>query len=71
MRNLYQRLKPEHREKLDKISEIYPFTHEEIAKELAKTAFWTELKIGIVGTLFSHLGLVFSIQTLTDIFDEK
>lgn len=71
MTNLYVRLKPEHRLTLEKVKETYPNTYDDIVRELTKTAFWTQLKVGIAGELCSHLGVAFSIHNLTDLFNDK
>lgn len=71
MRNLYQRLKPEHRLNLDKVKENYPNTYEDIVRELTKTAFYTQLTIGLVGSLCSHLGITFTLSNFINLFDEE
>jgi len=71
MRNLYERLKPEYRAKLDEIKDKYPNTYEDIINQLTTNMFYTELRIGLVGSLCSHLGITFTLSNFIDLFDEK
>lgn len=71
MRNLLERLKPEHKAKLNEIKDKYPNTYEDIVKQLTINMFYTELRIGLVGSICSHLGLTFTLSNFIGIFDEE
>ncbi len=69
MRNLLERLKPEHKAKLKELESKYPTTIQGIYSDLSKTHFYTELTIGIAATMCSHLDL--TLTHILDLFDDK
>lgn len=71
MRNLYERLKPEYKAKLDEIKDKYPNTYEDIDYKLKTNRFYTELTIGLVGSICSLIGLTFTLSNFIDLFDEE
>ena len=44
---LYERLKPEHKQKLSKHYSDHPFVHNEIVEALTTELFWTNVRYGI------------------------
>jgi len=61
--NLYERMKPSIREKLDDSQQEYPNTYKVLIGELKKTDFFTELKYGDVimlqDTVGTHIHFMF------------
>jgi len=54
--NLYERMKPSIREKLDDCRQEYPNIHEWLVGELKEAEFFTELRYGDVITLQDTVG---------------
>lgn len=71
MKTLYDRLKPELKDALESRHEEYPATFEDIKKSLINNHFWVELKIVEATDLCSLLNVVFSIDSLSDIFNDE
>lgn len=71
MRNLLERLKPEHKERLHSIKLSYPNTYMDICNTLNKTAFYTEVKIGIAAEFCLHLDMPFTLSNFRNLFNEK
>ena len=71
MRNLLDRLKFEHIEKLDQIKNVYPVTYSELCEHLSKTAFWTELKVGVAAEICGHLDITFTLSNFRNLFNEE
>ena len=57
MRNLFERLKPEHIEKLKSLEYLYPSTIPIIIQNLELNNFWSDLSYECIFTLLNHLGI--------------
>ena len=69
MRNLLERLKPEHKAKLKELERYYPSTIHSIYSVLSNTYFFTEVTFGVSATICSHLD--FELTDFMYLFDEK
>ena len=58
--NLYKRLKPQYKQKLDSANIDYPNTIEYIMNELENTYFVSDMKYGVVGDLQCMLKITLS-----------
>ena len=54
MKNLYERLKPEILEDIERDLEIYPISTKALVRRLQRTTYWSDLKISDVKQLFNH-----------------
>jgi hypothetical protein len=70
MKNLFERLKPEHIEKLKESQTLYPATIPNIFLELELNTFWADLTYSCVFTLLSYLDIYnYSPSTIENLFD--
>lgn len=71
MRNLFERLKPEHLQRLKDVEFIYPSTIPIIIQNLELNNFWSDLSYDCIFTLLNHLGIFdYSPSTIESIFDK-
>jgi hypothetical protein len=63
---LYQRLKPEHKQKLANHYSEYPFIHEEIVETLTKELFFTDVRYGIAQDVSHVCNINFFGDAFTD-----
>jgi len=72
MRNLFERLKPEHIEKLKEAQTLYPSTIPNIFLELELNTFWVGLTYSCVFTLLSYLDIYdYSPSTIESLFENE
>jgi hypothetical protein len=70
MKNLLERLKPEHKAKLDIESEKYPFSTSLLLKNLKTQSFYVDLRYGDVATLINVLDLKeYNPLTISELFE--
>jgi len=70
MRNLFERLKPEHIKKLKYKEILYPKTIPFLFSELQSNNFWSELTYSCIFTLLSYLDIYdYSPSTIENLFD--
>jgi len=70
MRNLFEKLKPEHIQKLEESKNLYPSTIFFLIIELEKNTFWADLTYSCIFTLLTHLDLYdYSPTTIQNLFD--
>ena len=70
MRNLFERLKPEHLEKLNEIGHLYPATKIVLFSALKSNNFWSDLTYSCIFTLLNYLDIYdYSPHTIQSIFD--
>jgi hypothetical protein len=70
MRNLFERLKPEHIQKLEEAQTLYPATIPNLFLELELNTFWADLTYSCVFTLVSYLDLYdYSPCAIENLFD--
>ena len=55
MRNLFERLKPEHLQTLKDLEYLYPYTIPGIFEDLESNNFWFEFPYSFLFTLLNHL----------------
>jgi hypothetical protein len=69
MRNLLDRLKPEHIQKLKEAQTLYPSTIPFLFMELQSNTFWSELTYSCIFTLLSYLDIYnYSPSTIENLF---
>jgi len=69
MRNLFERLKPEHIQKLKEAQTEYPGTIPSLFLELKSNNFWCDLTYSWAFLLVSHLDLYdYSPETIENLF---
>lgn len=71
MITLYDRLKPELKEALELEKNKYPATVEDVKNSLTNKYFWSNLELQEAMNLCSLLNVVFSIYSLSDIFNDE
>ena len=64
---LYERLKPEHKQKLSKHYSDYPFIHSEIVETLTNELFFTDVRYGIA----QDVSFVCNINFFGDAFTDE
>lgn len=70
MRNLFERLKYEHWNKLKNIEYLYPLTIPNIFKNLESNYFWCDMSYECIFTLLNHLDIHdLSPRTIESLFD--
>ena len=70
MKNLFERLKPEHIQKLKDKESLYPKTIPFLFSELEKNTFWADLTYSCIFTLLTHLNLYdYSPTTIQNLFE--
>ena len=70
MKNLFERLKPEHIEKLEKEEIKYQLLVKNLKNELKLNTFWADLTYSCIFTLLSHLDIYdYSPSTIQNLFD--
>lgn len=70
MRNLFERLKPEHLKKLNEIGDLYPATKIGLISALELNNFWADLSYSNIFALISHLDLYdYSPHTIESLFE--
>ena len=70
MKNLFERLKPEHLQMLNDAEELYPLTIPNIFKNLESNYFWCDMSYECIFTLLNHLDIHdLSPRTIESLFD--
>ena len=67
--NLLERLKPEHRIKLNELEKSYPVSIENIKDQLKKEYYWIDLRFQSAADLCSMLNIEFSTYNLSELFN--
>lgn len=71
MQNLLEKLQPEFLQKLDEEAKTYPNTIEDLKKTLAKYYFVTEVPLGYICQLCSHLNIDVKLLEIFNLFQYK
>jgi hypothetical protein len=72
MNNLYDRLKPEYKAKLEEEAEFYPNSIRAIEQELKRTTSFIDLKYGTVFELSNFLILYnYDLSTIDNLFEQS
>lgn len=70
MRNLFERLKPEHVQKLNEIEDLYPATKIGLISALESNNFWADLSYSSIFALLHHLEIHdYSPTTIENLFE--
>jgi len=69
--NLLERLKPEHRVKLNELEESYPSTIGIIKRELEETDFWIDLRFQCAIDICSMFNIELSQYNIATLFNEN